>query len=121
MALALDPRTAPAAGTTGAVDSAGGAGLSATPPTSANLAADPAVDPAADQDPPSPEGLKQMSTPLAESSLKSLEFLHRGKVRDLYAIDADRLLVVQAQLEGLRLLSADRHLAAYGDHVQVVN
>jgi phosphoribosylaminoimidazole-succinocarboxamide synthase len=36
-----------------------------------------------------------MSTPLAESSLKSLEFLHRGKVRDLYAIDADRLLVVQ--------------------------
>jgi phosphoribosylaminoimidazole-succinocarboxamide synthase len=36
-----------------------------------------------------------MSKPLAESSLKSLEFLHRGKVRDLYAIDADRLLVVQ--------------------------
>ena len=36
-----------------------------------------------------------MSTPLAESSLKSLEFLHRGKVRDLYAIDANRLLVVQ--------------------------
>ena len=36
-----------------------------------------------------------MSKPLAESSLKSLEFLHRGKVRDLYAIDANRLLVVQ--------------------------
>ena len=36
-----------------------------------------------------------MSKPLAESSLKSLELLHRGKVRDLYAIDANRLLVVQ--------------------------
>jgi phosphoribosylaminoimidazole-succinocarboxamide synthase len=36
-----------------------------------------------------------MNEPLAESSLKSLDFLHRGKVRDLYAIDADRLLVVQ--------------------------
>jgi len=36
-----------------------------------------------------------MSKPLAESSLKSLECLHRGKVRDLYAIDANRLLVVQ--------------------------
>ena len=30
----------------------------------------------------------------------------------------DRLLVVQAQLEGLRLLSADRALVAYGEHVQ---
>lgn len=30
----------------------------------------------------------------------------------------DRLLVVQAQLEGLRLLSADRALLAYGEHVQ---
>ncbi|MDM7951703.1 MAG: hypothetical protein QUV07_00580 [Cyanobium sp. CZS 25K] len=28
------------------------------------------------------------------------------------------LLVVQAQLEGLRLLSADRALVAYGEHVQ---
>jgi phosphoribosylaminoimidazole-succinocarboxamide synthase len=30
-----------------------------------------------------------------ESSLKSLPFLHRGKVRDLYAVDDDRLLVIQ--------------------------
>ena len=30
----------------------------------------------------------------------------------------DRLLVVQAQLDGLRLLSADRALVAYGEHVQ---
>ncbi|MBC7781418.1 MAG: phosphoribosylaminoimidazolesuccinocarboxamide synthase [Proteobacteria bacterium] len=36
-----------------------------------------------------------MNAPLAETSLKSLEFLHRGKVRDLYAIDAQRLLVIQ--------------------------
>jgi phosphoribosylaminoimidazole-succinocarboxamide synthase len=36
-----------------------------------------------------------MSAPLAESSLKSLQFLHRGKVRDLYAIDDARLLVIQ--------------------------
>ncbi|MEO8159097.1 MAG: phosphoribosylaminoimidazolesuccinocarboxamide synthase, partial [Betaproteobacteria bacterium] len=33
--------------------------------------------------------------PLHESSLKSLKFLHRGKVRDLYEIDADRMLIIQ--------------------------
>lgn len=33
--------------------------------------------------------------PLQETHLRSLEFLHRGKVRDLYAVDAERLLVVQ--------------------------
>jgi phosphoribosylaminoimidazole-succinocarboxamide synthase len=32
---------------------------------------------------------------LFESSLKSLKFLHRGKVRDLYAVEGDRLLVIQ--------------------------
>jgi len=32
---------------------------------------------------------------LFESNLKSLPFLHRGKVRDLYALDGDRLLVIQ--------------------------
>jgi phosphoribosylaminoimidazole-succinocarboxamide synthase len=32
---------------------------------------------------------------LFESSLKSLPFLHRGKVRDLYAVGADKLLVIQ--------------------------
>ncbi len=36
-----------------------------------------------------------MTTPLFESKLRSLELLHRGKVRDLYAIDAERLLIVQ--------------------------
>ena len=35
------------------------------------------------------------SSPLYESSLTSLQFLHRGKVRDLYAVDGDRLLVIQ--------------------------
>jgi phosphoribosylaminoimidazole-succinocarboxamide synthase len=34
-------------------------------------------------------------TPLLESNLKSLPFLHRGKVRDLYAVGDDRLLVIQ--------------------------
>ncbi|TSA53314.1 MAG: phosphoribosylaminoimidazolesuccinocarboxamide synthase [Nitrosomonadaceae bacterium] len=34
-------------------------------------------------------------TALFESSLASLEFLHRGKVRDIYAVDADNLLIVQ--------------------------
>ena len=33
---------------------------------------------------------------LFESNLKSLKFLHRGKVRDLYAVGEDRLLVVQS-------------------------
>src|SRR5215510_3651451 len=35
------------------------------------------------------------STTLFESSLKSLKFLHRGKVRDLYAVEGERLLVIQ--------------------------
>jgi len=33
---------------------------------------------------------------LFESSLKSLEFLHRGKVRDIYAVGDDKLLVIQS-------------------------
>ena len=33
--------------------------------------------------------------PIHETSLKSLQLLHRGKVRDLYAVDAERLLIVQ--------------------------
>jgi len=32
---------------------------------------------------------------LFESSIKSLKFLHRGKVRDLYAVGEDKLLVIQ--------------------------
>jgi len=37
-----------------------------------------------------------MTTPtLLESNLKSLKFLHRGKVRDLYAVGEDKLLVIQ--------------------------
>jgi phosphoribosylaminoimidazole-succinocarboxamide synthase len=36
-----------------------------------------------------------MSTPLLQSNLKSLPFLHRGKVRDLYAVGDDKLLIVQ--------------------------
>jgi phosphoribosylaminoimidazole-succinocarboxamide synthase len=37
-----------------------------------------------------------MSTPLYQSDLKSLPFLHRGKVRDLYAVGEDKLLVIQS-------------------------
>jgi phosphoribosylaminoimidazole-succinocarboxamide synthase len=37
-----------------------------------------------------------MTTPLYESDLKSLQFLHRGKVRDLYAVGEDKLLVIQS-------------------------
>ena len=33
--------------------------------------------------------------PILETRLRSLELLHRGKVRDLYAIDDERLLVIQ--------------------------
>ena len=36
-----------------------------------------------------------MTAPLLQSTLKSLPFLHRGKVRDLYAVGDDKLLVVQ--------------------------
>src|SRR5215510_16258695 len=30
-----------------------------------------------------------------ETNLKSLRLLHRGKVRDLYEIDAERMLIIQ--------------------------
>ena len=33
---------------------------------------------------------------LFESTLKSLQFLHRGKVRDIYAVGDDKLLVIQS-------------------------
>ena len=33
---------------------------------------------------------------LFESSIKSLKFLHRGKVRDIYAVGDDQLLVIQS-------------------------
>ena len=36
-----------------------------------------------------------MSATLLQSDIKSLPFLHRGKVRDIYAVGEDRLLVVQ--------------------------
>ena len=36
-----------------------------------------------------------MTSALFESNLKSLKFLHRGKVRDIYEVDAQRLLIVQ--------------------------
>lgn len=39
--------------------------------------------------------MSSTETALFESSLASLEFLHRGKVRDIYAVDADKLLIVQ--------------------------
>ncbi len=35
------------------------------------------------------------NAPLFETSIKSLPFLHRGKVRDIYAVGEDRLLVIQ--------------------------
>jgi phosphoribosylaminoimidazole-succinocarboxamide synthase len=35
-----------------------------------------------------------VSQPLFESSIKSLPLLSRGKVRDIYAVDADKLLIV---------------------------
>jgi phosphoribosylaminoimidazole-succinocarboxamide synthase len=36
-----------------------------------------------------------MNNPLHETSLTSLKFLHRGKVRDLYEVDAERMLIIQ--------------------------
>src|SRR5437899_9596772 len=35
-----------------------------------------------------------MASPLYESSIKSLPFLGRGKVRDMYSVGGDRLLIV---------------------------
>ena len=36
-----------------------------------------------------------MSTALLQSNIQSLPFLHRGKVRDIYAVGDDKLLIVQ--------------------------
>jgi phosphoribosylaminoimidazole-succinocarboxamide synthase len=36
-----------------------------------------------------------MTKTLFESALRSLRLLHRGKVRDIYAVDDDRLLIIQ--------------------------
>ena len=45
---------------------------------------------------------------LFESSIKSLKFLHRGKVRDLYAVGTDQLLVIQTdRLSAFDVIMAD--------------
>ena len=36
-----------------------------------------------------------MTKSLFESTVRSLQLLHRGKVRDIYALDDERLLIVQ--------------------------
>src|ERR1700693_4095377 len=36
-----------------------------------------------------------MANAIFETKLQSLKFLHRGKVRDLYAVGDDKLLVIQ--------------------------
>ncbi len=41
-------------------------------------------------------GVTMADGALFESSIKSLPFLHRGKVRDLYAVGDDKLLVIQS-------------------------
>ena len=35
------------------------------------------------------------SSALFESHIKSLPLLHRGKVRDIYTVDTDKLLIIQ--------------------------
>lgn len=52
-------------------------------------------------------------------AVQHLPWIHRDRHRCAEDSVFDRLLVVQAQLEGLSLLSADRALVAYGEHVQV--
>ncbi|AFY29586.1 type II toxin-antitoxin system VapC family toxin [Cyanobium gracile] len=52
-------------------------------------------------------------------AVQHLPWIHRDPYRCAEEFVFDRLLVVQAQLEGLRLLSADHTLVAYGEHVQV--
>ena len=39
--------------------------------------------------------MTQSSFALFETSIQSLPFLHRGKVRDIYAVGDDKLLIVQ--------------------------
>jgi phosphoribosylaminoimidazole-succinocarboxamide synthase len=39
--------------------------------------------------------MSESNTAILETKIRSLPFLHRGKVRDLYEIDAERLLVIQ--------------------------
>jgi len=49
-----------------------------------------------------------MSAALLQSDIKSLPFLHRGKVRDIYAVGDDKLLVVQTdRLSAFDVILAD--------------
>ena len=49
-----------------------------------------------------------MSTALLQSDIRSLPFLHRGKVRDIYAVGDDKLLVVQTdRLSAFDVILAD--------------
>lgn len=49
-----------------------------------------------------------MSAALLQSDIKSLPFLHRGKVRDIYAVGEDKLLVVQTdRLSAFDVILAD--------------
>ena len=42
-----------------------------------------------------------MTAPLFESSITSLPLLSKGKVRDIYAVDADKLLIGCSTERGL--------------------
>ncbi|HEY4697525.1 MAG TPA: phosphoribosylaminoimidazolesuccinocarboxamide synthase [Gallionella sp.] len=49
-----------------------------------------------------------MSAALLQSDIRSLPFLHRGKVRDIYAVGEDKLLVVQTdRLSAFDVILAD--------------
>ena len=49
-----------------------------------------------------------MSAALLQSDIRSLPFLHRGKVRDIYAVGDDKLLVVQTdRLSAFDVILAD--------------
>src|SRR2546427_892002 len=50
-----------------------------------------------------------MAFPLYQSNLKSLKLLGRGKVRDMYAVDGDRLLIVTSdRLSAFEVVLPDR-------------
>src|SRR5476651_2242330 len=42
-----------------------------------------------------PNSLRSDMAAMLQSDIMSLPFLHRGKVRDIYAVGEDRLLVIQ--------------------------
>jgi PIN domain nuclease of toxin-antitoxin system len=59
-----------------------------------------------------------MRSGFSELGISSEHVIGVSKLRPIHRDPFDRLLVVQAEIEGLTLMTTDKKLAQYGPHVQ---